>query len=486
MIRLIGAEFKKVFSKKAVYVMFIIGFAFCILNNVIYRYMDNLNEFIFSEKSYYQSEDEYNMQKEFLKDVDYNNVDQKKEYIAIKTDLEIFEYCLKVESWQCDYFVDNHFEDVSSLVMAKLQNSPNLTELENNYQNILNTINSMKWEELINQNIETEKSNLTMLKDKLSSLKTSREIASVQNAIYESESKLLNLELRYKNNVRSNSDDLANIIDNYTNNLMTVKRLELGSDLSEEDEDMLLEAKASYQLNKYYLDNDIIPENTSKANQSMSYFVGDYNLLIMIFIVIISGGIMADEYHKGTIKQLLIKPYKRTSILLSKFITTLLLIPIIVCVLMLLQIVVGGIINGFDFCSQPIILFNYAKEAVTSYNVFIYVLITFVSKLPYYILMALLSFAFSTIFGSTALATCAPLFIFFVGSVINAAINAFDFKWLGWFITNIWDWTNYLTHSNLSGILNSFQFCIVMSVIYFIVILSITTYLFNKKDIKNV
>lgn len=77
-------------------------------------------------------------------------------------------------------------------------------------------------------------------------------------------------------------------------------------------------------------------------------FFQEYMFMIIVFGVMIAGAIVSDEYNKGTIKSLLITPYKRSTILLSKFITSILLTIIFIVFAYLMQIVIGGLFLGFD------------------------------------------------------------------------------------------------------------------------------------------
>ena len=77
-------------------------------------------------------------------------------------------------------------------------------------------------------------------------------------------------------------------------------------------------------INQYRIENDIPP---SYVDYSMWSFIDESSLMITfvgLFVIIIASGIVANEYSRGTIKMLLVKPYKRWKILLSKYITVIL------------------------------------------------------------------------------------------------------------------------------------------------------------------
>ena len=79
------------------------------------------------------------------------------------------------------------------------------------------------------------------------------------------------------------------------------------------------------QIIGYILENKEDINNTSDLRFILTNFYSEYLFLILVFGVMIAGAIVSEEYSKGTIKSLLITPYKRSKILLSKFITVILL-----------------------------------------------------------------------------------------------------------------------------------------------------------------
>ena len=110
----------------------------------------------------------------------------------------------------------------------------------------------------------------------------------------------------------------------------------------------------------------------------------------------------------------------------------------------------------------------------------------FIARIPYFAIVSLISFAVSTITGSTALSIVMPLALVFFSNIINMAIDNFHFKWLRWFVTYIWNLEDYILGRNLDGVLNSLRFNIIFIVIYILVIAIIPYIFFNRKDIKNV
>ena len=115
-------------------------------------------------------------------------------------------------------------------------------------------------------------------------------------------------------------------------------------------------------------------------------FFSHYEIFIVIIIVMIAGTIVSEEFNKGTIKLLLVRPYKRATILTSKFITCLIMVAIIIISIMLMQFIVGGIIFGFDSFGTPTIEYDFNAHEIQEMNIASYMLIQTIGKLPIYVL----------------------------------------------------------------------------------------------------
>ena len=70
-------------------------------------------------------------------------------------------------------------------------------------------------------------------------------------------------------------------------------------------------------VENYQLEHNIAPV---QSNSIYGFVKGtaDLNVIIALFSIIIAGGILTNEYSSGTIKLLMIRPWKRYKILLSK------------------------------------------------------------------------------------------------------------------------------------------------------------------------
>ena len=242
----------------------------------------------------------------------------------------------------------------------------------------------------------------------------------------------------------------------------------------------------SLNINKYYIENNITNASSSDSRASLLNLFDNYELFILVFIIMIAGGIVSDEFNKGTIKMLLVRPYHRCKILLSKFIVCLIMLIFIMFFIAIGQFIVGGIILGFDSLSVPAIIYNYATSQVQTMSIPMYIVIAGLAKLPMYILLMTLAFACSTIFINTAVSIVIPLLGYMGSSIINQLAIVYNIKLINYFVTPNWDLTSYLFGglSQFEGLVPSFSISI--CIIYFAIMFVTSFAVFRKRNIKNI
>lgn len=233
------------------------------------------------------------------------------------------------------------------------------------------------------------------------------------------------------------------------------------------------------RLEKYAIDNNInynllLKSENKNVNINVDArillmrFFDNFEIIIIIITIFISSTIISEEYIKGTIKNLLIKPYRRIKILFSKIITNITIALIITIILMLFQYVIGGIVFGFNSYNLVAIIYNRVAETINSMSLFNYISLLFILKMLIYITFILVSLLFGLIINNIALNILFSLGLYFLinikGTYTNMIIN------------------NYNISECILG--NSHN------TIYFLLIIMITSILlisiiFNKKDTVN-
>ena len=121
-------------------------------------------------------------------------------------------------------------------------------------------------------------------------------------------------------------------------------------------------------------------------------------------------------------------------------------------------------------------------------NLFSYVMLVALSKLPIYIIIILFCIFMGVINNHTAMTMILTLIIFLICSTVIAEWS--KVKELGnltkYLITNNWDFSTYLfgQTSDIDGI--NLEFSIFIYLICFLALLTIIIYKFRKKEINNV
>lgn len=486
MIRLISAELKKVFKKKAIYIMLIIVLGFGILTNLIYKYAD---KFSFGETNRYQSKADRDDLAKYSKTLNLKRQEELDEYIYDQTEIYFYDFCLENEEWRCTFLTEEYYSLVYDY-MESTYNSKTELNKETTKAALDKAIKELKENDVFGiykikkASIQTELNELLASKDTVTNKK---EKEMIESQIIEHKNEILKYDLLLEHKITQEKKDAGRYsqVISYIMAKTSNETLDTYDKLSDDQKSEYRLNKEAISLNKYNIDHNLDDSQPTVA-ANLKYFFGDFSFFIVLFVIIISGGIMADEYHKGTIKQLLIKPFTRSQILTSKLLTILLLIPTFALMVFTIYFVLTCLFTGFTGVFDAIPVYDYIKDEIVVYNVFNYNFMMFVSRVPYFVIVSLISFAVSTITSSTALSIVMPLALVFFSNIINMAIDSFQFKWLRWFVTYIWNLEKYIFVRNYDGVLNSLGFNIIFIIIYIIAITILPYIFFNRKDIKNV
>ena len=247
-----------------------------------------------------------------------------------------------------------------------------------------------------------------------------------------------------------------------------------------------IEKEKELNINKYILDTKQNINKVNTLNYQLRTVLEDYELFIVLIIIIISSTIYAEEYHKGTIKLLLIKPYKRYKILISKLLSCLIVLLISILILVLLQLLTGFIFFDINSLSQKVVIYNYQKSTILCYNIFIYMLIRIISKLPMLIFIILLALLISIITTSSTLTIVLTILIYIFTNIINNLAIEHNIKLMRYLPITNWNFTEYLFGNYPKFEYINLPFSILIMVIYIVIIIYLALKIFNNKDIKNI
>lgn len=274
--------------------------------------------------------------------------------------------------------------------------------------------------------------------------------------------------LEYKNN-QANLDYFSN-----KENLSYQEKIEYNQNLS------------SLKLNEYIIENKKNINDYTTLNYQIRTTLEDYEIFIIIIILIISSSILAEEINKGTIKLLLIKPYKRNEIILSKYLTILIIIFSSIIFLYIMQLLIGGLFLGFDSLQEKVVIYNYEKSQIMCYNIFGYTLIRVISKIPMLILISTLSYLISIISSNNTISLTITMLIYIFTQSINSLAITFNVKIMKYLLTTNWNFTEYLFGNIPIFKYINLKLSIIVCIAYLIIMIITSFIIFNKKDIKNI
>ncbi len=474
MINLIRNELYKIFHKKGIYISLLVVTAFVFLTNFIYNLNllngDNTDKFI----SYVDTA--------YLTELEEEGNIKSDEYISTKTNSLISEYFNSFEkgSWQRyalnPYNNSNYYNELYNIYYRIVSYEVKYSKDEEEYENAQKEkesfeekIKNMSWQDYVKE----EKEELE------ESLKNS------QDTVYLT-SQIEGMDLRLKYNVDFSNSNRNQYVDTYVSNRSYILEQEGNDKLDDDTKEELERSEAENKEIIYRFENNIKDYSSNSNNGIIENFYNEYFLMILIIIIIVSGSIVSEEFSKGTIKLLLVKPYSRTKILLSKYITSLLMIVFAIVFILLAQLIIGGIFFGYDTLTIPKIVYNFSTNMVMEMNIFKYFLYTTIAVLPQFILLTTLAFSLSTLFLSTSLANTLTIIGSLAGDVINAIAVSYEINILKLFVTLNWDFTPYLFGGKSPYLGITLTHSIIVCIVYWLIMIVTTFIVFKRRNIKNV
>lgn len=202
---------------------------------------------------------------------------------------------------------------------------------------------------------------------------------------------------------------------------------------------------------------------------------------VAIFTVVVASNSVANEFTNGTIKLLLIRPWSRSKILLSKYISILLFGLLLGAIMFLLTWGVNLLLFDYDN-SQSIVrnTFGSTKD-VTPFQ---YMLLYYANKFIELVMLITISFMLSAVFRSSVLAIIVSLLILTSGVWISRALFALGYEWVDYILFLHMNFVRYLDENPLK---EEFTLAFSMAVygVYYVIFMATTWFVFNKRDVAN-
>lgn len=483
MSKLIKNELIKIFSKKSMIVIGVIILVIIIGFNVLNKISQNMsNSYSAYSESYIRYLDEE------LSNLDPNKPSDINKYVKTKLqkDLAILAKDYKETSWQAEVIgtvISPIIEEMNNYEYID-KNNEALTASKTKYDEMLIALKNEDWKyfankELENINTQIEDLNTLIAQDSENEdLKTQLKSLELQKEV---------VNLRLDKNINYGSDNYKSIaVQNYRMYMGNYIQSSQGRNLTDEDKSEINGYLEKANLYKYDLYNDTEYQNTATANYTFQNSIGTYIAIIVMVVVIVAGVSISEEFNKGTVKLLLVRPYSRTKILISKLIAVFITMLITTATILLLQFIIGGIVYGFGTYMMNVVQFDFTTNSIITLNIFAYLGLIFICKLPIFILIGTLAFALSTLFLNSPLAVALPILGYMGSDMINMIAISYKWDWVKYFVTPNWDLSQYLFGGTpmFSGI--SVEFSITICAIYFVIMIVASIVSFKKRNIKNV
>ncbi|WP_335727040.1 MULTISPECIES: ABC transporter permease [Virgibacillus] len=229
--------------------------------------------------------------------------------------------------------------------------------------------------------------------------------------------------------------------------------------------------------NNYYLENDIQP-----APYTAWTFV-DENIsllsIVSLFTIIIAAGIVANEFRWGTIKLLLIRPIRRSGILLSKYITVLLFALYTALFALVLMWIFGAIFFGIGDWNPSIVVEG--EDGFKTVSLVANIFTSFGFKLVNLVMMATFAFMISAVFRNSSLAIGIAIFLMMGASSIVTFFA--DKEWAKYILFAHTDLSQYMDGNFLMLEDNTMGFSIAVLVVYYAIFMLLSWIVFTKRDV---
>lgn len=489
MIRLIKNELAKIFKKKSFYIVMLVTLAFIIGFNIIMKNISNRENTIY----YGDLNAQITSMEEEIKELNSQSEADKQQYIDYKSSLETYKLIKKYgeNTWKFTIIqtkINPYLRDLATYDTMINKDEVAYQSTLKEYNELISRLDKDDWKSFAEEDLEDAKIQIKEQEKIKEEAQNENQLNSAEKMMKYLEVQKQVLEWRLEKNISYESSYYNTLLDKYYNASISIIDFEASGG---ETENALM--KQDYYDNletankaKYDIENNTKTEEESDSRGMLVNFFSQYEIFIVIIIVMIAGTIVSEEFNKGTVKLLLIRPYKRTTILTSKFVTCLIMLAIIIISIMLMQFIVGGVVFGFDSLSTPVIEYDFNSHSIHEMNVANYMLLQTVGKLPIYVLLMTLAFALSTLFNNSAVAITLTLLGYMGSSMINMIGLQFELDWIKYFVTPNWDLTQHFFGGLPMYEGTSLEFSIVINAIYFVIMLIPTYIVFKKRNIKNI
>ena len=452
----------------------------------MYKYFYNNGNYSYYSESYVE------YAREEIKGLDPNKTSDTKMYIEYKTVLDVYDMMKEYDNdaWQVQIIasrIEPYVTERNTYLYGAEKNEEQADKINEQISELTKRLENDDWRYFANEELKSAQEKVKTLENEKSNTEDKQRLESLDLEIATSKIDLDIAKYRVDEDIKYGYDYMNTALMNYQEqSYLIVQTEKSNTDLTYQEKKDYNDAIENKEISKYIIENHVDVEKANDLRGILTRFFNEFGLFIIVIIVMIAGTIVSEEFNKGTIKLLLIKPYNRNKILLSKFITVLIITIFAIIVILGMELIVGGIVFGFDSLQTPVIVYNFDTNMIQEINIFTYVGTQVIMVLPSVILLATLSFALSTIFTNSPVAIALPLLGYMGVTVINQLAVQYNIEILKYFVTLNWDFTQYLYGGMplMQGLTPIFS--AIICIAYFLIMIIPTFIIFKKKNIKNI
>lgn len=476
MINLVRNELIKIFSKKGIYVYTIVVLVMMVFVSVLSK---NLNENSESVDDFYIETIESN-----LGSYDLSNESELRWYIGDRVLIDSSKISKQYKFESPEYYYVEEF--LNPMILEKYEKEYIDKDLEGakllqaEIDKRVSELKNFDWKKQILDEknlLEVEINNYKTL------LLNNNDDEGIKKAIEELNLQLWCLNYRLQNNVPYSYASNSSSVESYKTfaiQYMSLKDEELITDKKELAQSR--EIKANYEISKYKLEHKLEENSQDMLEYVIASFAYVDGLIIMA-IVLICGSIVSEEFNKGTIKQLLTKPFSRNKIFTSKVIAG--LIACLAFVLLYeLVFVLANCYEYGDFTSLfgSSVIYDYDLGKVREVSVLGHCLYSFIMVLPSYLIIFAIVMCVGAISTSSVTTMIAGVGVFFVSGLLDLWFKPEVLSYIPFYT---WDLTPFMYGGMSSNIYSSLGKSLFIDIITITVFIVVGYIFFNKKDIKN-
>ncbi|PGS48444.1 ABC transporter permease [Bacillus sp. AFS041924] len=234
----------------------------------------------------------------------------------------------------------------------------------------------------------------------------------------------------------------------------------------------------SIAINEYRIEHNISPNEKTNVWTFMDVS-SSLIILVGLFTIIVSANIVSSEFNWGTIKLLLIRPFSRKKIIMSKYITSILFGFALLFTLFVFSNLLGLALFGTGSGNTSYLAYvdgHVEEQSRLLYSAKLYVM-SFIQTF----MLASMAFMVSTVFRNNTIAIGVSILLLTVGSTVTAIL------------ANFFDWTKFILFANtdLMQYVNgtplvegmTMTFSIIVLIVYFVIFLGLSVVVFSKRDV---